>query len=110
MNKNLKLPKSGASPGVFFARQDKTIVHGVFKKKKDVADKCILEAITTTSFGTGRGVSVKKKIEASPNWRKPWRFFCQTRQKHCSWGVSKEKRLGGQEYLRGDHNKTFWDR
>ena len=59
--KNLKLPQSDASPGVFFARQDKTIVHGVFKKKKDVADKCILEAITTTSFGTGRGVSVKKK-------------------------------------------------
>ena len=62
MYKNLKLPQSGASPGVYFSREDKNIVHGVFQKKKDAAEKSISEAITSKSFGADRGVSVKKKI------------------------------------------------
>ena len=76
MNKNLKLAQSGASPSIYFVRQDKNIFHGVFPKKKDRADKSISEAITTPSFGDGRGVSVKKKIfETCPKWRKPLRGF-----------------------------------
>ena len=59
--KILKLPQTGGIPGVFFARQDKNICHGRVQKRKTVADKSISEAVTTTSFGAGRGVSVKQK-------------------------------------------------
>ena len=40
-----------------------------------MGDKSISEAISTPSFGDGRGVSVKKKIETCPNLRKPLFFF-----------------------------------
>ena len=61
MNKNLKLPQSGASPGVFLPDKTKKMFMGCFKKK-NVGDKSISEVITTTSFRTSRGVFVKKKV------------------------------------------------
>ena len=61
MNKILKIPQTGGSPAVFSARKDKNICHGRVQKRKTVADKSISKAVTTPSFGAGRGFSVKKK-------------------------------------------------
>ena len=56
MNKDLKLPQNGRSPGVCFARHDKNIFHGGFQTRKTVEDKSIPEAVATTNFEAGREV------------------------------------------------------
>ena len=59
-NKNLKLPQTGGSPGFFSPDKTKTLVRGGVQKRKTVVDKSISEGVITTSFGAGRGVSVRK--------------------------------------------------
>ena len=82
MNKNLIIPQTGGSPGVFPARQDKKKGHGGVQTRKTVADKSISEAVTTTSFGAGRGVSVKKKKLKLEQRRKSPGVFFSAKTKH----------------------------
>ena len=80
MNKILKIPQTGGSPAVFSARKDKNICHGRVQKRKTVADKSISKAVTTPSFGAGRGFSVKKKNQNMTNVAESLAFFFQPRK------------------------------
>ena len=58
-NKFLKSPQVCGSPGVFLTREDEKSVQGGVHKKETGVDRSISEGVLTTSFGAGRGSSVK---------------------------------------------------
>ena len=96
MNKNLKLPQSGGSPGVFPGRHDKNISHGGFQTRNTVEDKIISEAVATTSFGGGRGV-----LPMNKNLKQPHDKYC------CRvW----QKNTPGLPPVWGSFNFLFMDR
>ena len=77
-NKILKIPQTGRSPGVFLARKDKNIGKKGVHKNKPGVDKSISEGVLTTSFGAGRGGSVKKNILKPPQTGDiPGNFFAR---------------------------------
>ena len=80
----------------FFSRQDKNIVRGVYRNKRDRAENIISEASTTPSFGEGRGVYSKKtNLKLAQSGASPCIFFSD-RTQILLGVVSKEKRGGGQ--------------
>ena len=92
MNKNLKLPQTGGSPGVFFARHDKKNCHGGFQTRKTVEDKSISEAVATTSFGTVRGVlSINKNLKLPQTGGIPGNSFSPDKTKTVVMGGFKRE-------------------
>ena len=57
----LKIPQTGGSPGIFFAREHENSGQGEVQKKETGVERSISEGGLTTSFGAGRGGSLKKK-------------------------------------------------
>ena len=102
----LKIPQTGGSPGIFFAREHENSVQGEVQKKETGVERSISEGGLTTSFGAGRGGSLKKKIDTSPNWREPWRFFAK-QDKNMYQEEFQKKNRKGQEHLRGGQKNKF---
>ena len=78
MNKNLKLPQSGASPCFFLPDKTKTLFMGCFKRKKAWRTRVSQRRSQPQSLGTVEVFLSIKKIETCPKWRKPLRFDFQT--------------------------------
>ena len=72
MNKNLKLPQSGASPGVFFLDKKKTLFMGGYKIKKEWGTRVSQRRSKPQVLGTVEVfLSGKKKLKLAQSGASP---------------------------------------
>ena len=103
----MKIPQTGGSPGVFFTREDGNSSKGGVQRKETGVDRSISEVGLMTSFGDGRGGSLKKKILKPPQTGgSPGDFFAK-QDKNMYQEDFQNKNGKGQEHLRGGQKNKF---